>query len=319
MQIIDGCSSMFVHLLMGDAMQSTVMIAKTYGQADVLEFLSVELPPLAVGMARIQVRAAGINPIDARRMTGEFRHAALPQTFGTEFAGEILEINMPENAKWSVGDAVLGSGGAFTHASVIDVPVGNLVAKPPAMSWEVAGSLAGVAQTAMTILNEVGKVRSLLVHGASGGVGSITVQLARERGMTVVATASASNQDYLRSLGAVPVVYGAGLTERLKAAHPQPFDASIDMSGTEEATQASLATVVSGGFMGSIAGRKLSSPLIKAVWVQRNPANLQHVADGVAAGRFSWTVSKTYPFAQARAAYLAILEGHSRGKTALMF
>lgn len=116
-------------------MQSTVMIAKTYGQADVLEFLGVELPALAVGMARIQVRAAGINPIDARRMTGEFRHASLPQTFGTEFAGEIIEINTPGNTRWTVGDAVLGSGGAFTHATVIDVPVGNLVAKPAAMSW----------------------------------------------------------------------------------------------------------------------------------------------------------------------------------------
>jgi NADPH2:quinone reductase len=162
-------------------------------------------------------------------------------------------------------------------------------------------------------------VPSLLVHGASGGVGSITVQLARERGIEVVATASASNQDYLRGLGATPVVYGAGLTERLQAVHPAPFAASIDMSGTEDATQASLATVAAGGFMGSIAGRKLSSPRIKAVWVQRNPANLKHVVDGVAAGRFGWTVSKTYPFAQAREAYQAILEGHSRGKTVLVF
>ena len=300
-------------------MQSTVLIAKTYGQADVLEFMGVELPALAAGMARIQVRAAGLNPIDARRMTGEFRHAPLPQTFGTEFAGEILELHLPGNTQWAIGDAVLGSGGTFTHASIIDVPVGNLVAKPQGMSWEVAGSLAGAAQTAMTILDEVGKVQSLLVHGASGGVGSITVQLARERGITVVATASAHNQDYLRSLGAIPVVYGAGLTERVQAAHPQPLDASIDMAGTEDATQAALACVVPGGFMGSIAGRKLSSPLIKAVWVQRNPANLQHVVDGVAAGRFHWTVSKAYPFAKAREAYQTILEGHNRGKTVLVF
>ncbi|QXZ10996.1 NADP-dependent oxidoreductase [Comamonas sp. Y33R10-2] len=303
-------------------MQSTVMIAKTYGQAEVLEFANVELPPLSVGMARIKLHAAGINPIDARRMTGEFRHASTPQTFGTEFAGEIVEINAPAAtgaSPWSLGSAVLGSGGAFTHASVIDVPVGNLLAKPASMSWEVAGSLAGVAQTAMTILDEIGDVRSLLVHGASGGVGSITVQLAKERGINVVATASAGNQEYVRSLGATAVVYGEGLVERLKAVHPQPFDASIDMAGNEDATQASLATVVPGGFMGTIAGRKLSSPLIKAVWVQRNPANLQHVVDGVADGRFSWVVSKAYPFADAREAFTNILEGHSRGKTVLTF
>lgn len=300
-------------------MQSTILFAKTYGPADVLEFATVELPALPTGTARIRVQAAGINPIDARRMTGEFRHAPLPQTFGTEFAGEIIEINAPGNTRWKIGDAVLGSGGAFTHATVIDVPVANLVAKPADMAWDVAGSLAGVAQTAMTILDEMGPVKSLLVHGASGGVGSITVQLAHERGINVVATASAANQDYVRSLGATPVVYGPGLTERLRAVHPQPFDASIDMSGTEDATQASLATVKPGGFMGSIAGRPLSSPKIKAVWQKRNPAKLQTVVDGIAAGRLGWVVSKAYPFAEARAAYAAILEGHNRGKTVLTF
>lgn len=300
-------------------MQSTILFAKTYGPADVLEFATVELPALPAGTARIRVQAAGINPIDARRMTGEFRHAPLPQTFGTEFAGEIIEINAPGNTRWKVGDAVLGSGGAFTHATVIDVPVANLVAKPADMAWDVAGTLAGVAQTAMTILDEMGPVKSLLVHGASGGVGSITVQLARERGIDVVATASERNQDYVRSLGATPVVYGPGLTERLRAVHPQPFDASIDMSGTEDATQASLATVQPGGFMGSIAGRPLSSPKIKAVWQKRNPAKLQTVVDGIAAGRLGWVVSKAYPFAEARAAYAAILEGHNRGKTVLTF
>ena len=300
-------------------MQSTVLFARSYGQADVLEFAQIDLPALAAGTARIQVRAAGINPIDARRMTGEFRHAPLPQTFGTEYAGEIVALPAGEATRWSLGNAVLGSGGAFTHATVIDAPIANLVAKPPAMSWEVAGTLAGVAQTATTILDEMGPVQSLLVHGASGGVGSITVQLARERGIEVVATASAGNQDYVRSLGATPVVYGPGLTERLRAAHPQPFDASIDMSGTEDATQASLATVQPGGFMGSIAGRPLSSPKIKAVWQKRNPAKLQTVVDGIAAGRLGWVVSKAYPFAEARAAYAAILEGHNRGKTVLTF
>lgn len=300
-------------------MQSTILMAKSYGQAEVLEFAQVELPQLTAGVARIRVKVAGINPIDARRMTGEFRHAPMPQTFGTEFAGEIVAINAPGISSWKVGDEVLGSGGSFTHATIIDVPVANLIAKPEAMSWEVAGTLAGAAQTAMTILDEIGDVRSLLIHGASGGVGSITVQLAKERGIDVVATASAANQDYLRSLGAKPVVYGPGLVERLKSVHPEPFDASIDMAGTEEAAQASLATVAEQGFMGTIAGRKLSSAQIKPVWVQRNPANLQHVVDGVAQGRLGWAVSKTYPFAQAHEAFDAILQGHNRGKTALTF
>ena len=299
-------------------MKSTILIARDYGQADVLEFVDSQLPPLAAGMARIQVKAAGINPIDARRMTGEFKHAQMPQAFGTEYAGVIVDIN-GEHSAWKVGDEVLGSGTGFTHASVIDVPIHFLVAKPQNLDWATAGTLAGVAQTAMTILDEMGPVKSLLIHGASGGVGSITVQLAKEKGIDVVATASEKNQEYLKELGATPVVYGDGLIERLKAVHPQPFDASIDLAGNEEATQASLATVKSGGFMGSTAGRKLSSSKIQAVWVKKKPSNLKYVVDRVADGRFSWVVSRQYPFHQAAQAYDDILNGHTRGKSVLIF
>lgn len=223
-------------------MKSTILLAHAYGPSDVLELETHELPPLDKGLARIHVKAAGINPIDARRMTGEFKHAALPQTFGTEYAGVIVEVDGSQS-KWSVGDEVLGSGGAFTHATVIDVPLENLIKKPKNIDWSVAGTLAGVAQTAMTIIDEMGPAKSLLVHGGSGGVGSIVIQLAKEKGIDVVATASASNQDYIKQLGATPVVYGEGLIEKLKQVHPAQFDASIDMIGNEDATQASLATV----------------------------------------------------------------------------
>lgn len=299
-------------------MQSKILVAPQYGQSNVLEFIDSTLPALAHGMARIEVKAAGINPIDARRMTGEFKHADLPQAFGTEYAGIIVDID-PSNPEWKIGNEVLGSGHGFTHATIIDVPIANLVHKPENMDWLTAGTLAGAAQTAMTILDEMGPVKSLLIHGASGGVGSITVQLAKERGIDVVATASEKNQDYLAKLGAIPVVYGAGLTERLKAIHPEQFDASIDMSGNEDATQASLATVKKAGFMGSIAGKKLSSTAIQPIWVKRNPKNLKYVVDRVANGNFSWEVSRSYPFEHAAQAYDDILQGHTRGKSALTF
>ena len=299
-------------------MNTTVLLAHAYGPSDVLQLEQHTLPPLSSGMARIHVKASGINPIDARRMTGEFKHANLPQTFGTEYAGVIAEVDPSQN-KWSVGDEVLGSGGSFTHATVIDVPVENLIKKPQNIEWKVAGTLAGVAQTAMTILDEMGPASSLLVHGGSGGVGSVLIQLAVNKGMTVVATASSSNQDYIQKLGAIPVIYGEGLIERLNQVHPEKFDASIDMIGNEDATQASLATVKADGFMGSIAGRKLSSARIKPVWVKRNVANLQHVVDGVADGQYTWAVSREYPFEQAQQAYSDILDGHTKGKSVLIF
>lgn len=299
-------------------MQSTILIARKYGQPDVLELFQQTLPKLAAGTARIEVKAAGINPIDARRMTGEFRHASLPQGFGTEFAGVIVDL--PAGVTdWAIGDEVLGSGAGFTHATIIDVPLANLVSRPANLDWSVAGSLAGAAQTAMTILDEIGDVRSLLIHGGSGGVGSITIQIARSRGIDVVATASAVNQDYLAELGATPVEYGPGLSERLAAAHPDTFDAAVDMSGKEEATQASLARVKPDGLIASIAGVPQSSPRVQAIWTKRNPAKLKAVVDGVAEGRYRWDVSKTFPFAGAAKAYASILEGHTRGKSAFTF
>ena len=136
-------------------------------------------------------------------MTGEFKMSSLPQAFGTEFSGVIVEL-APGTQGWSVGDEVPGSGAGYTHATVIDVPVTNLVVRPVNMEWAVAGSLAGVAQTVMTILDEIGPVSSLLIHGCSGGVGSITIQLAKERGIDVVATASHTRLAYLKSLGPYP-------------------------------------------------------------------------------------------------------------------
>ncbi len=295
-----------------------ILLAKSYGPSEVLEIQEYKLESLPAGFARIRTKAAGINPIDARRMTGEFKHAGLPQTFGTEFSGEIIAVG--QNAEgFKIGDAVLGSGGSFTHASIIDVPIGDLIRKPENISWEVAGSIPGVAQTAMTILDEIGPVKSLLIHGASGGVGSFTVQLAKERGIEVIGTSSKRNLEYVQGLGAIAIEYGEGLIDRIQAAHPEPIDAAVDMAGTEEATQASLATVKKDGIISTIAGKKTSSDRVIPIWVKRNPKNLQHVVDGIEGGTFNWEIDSVFPFENASDAYSKVLEGHTKGKTVLSF
>ena len=269
-------------------------------------------------MARISVKAAGINPVDARRMTGELRFGSLPLFFGTEFAGTIVDLT-GDGSGWGVGDEVLGSGGDFTHATIIDVPTANLVRRPPSVPWNVAGSLAGAAQTAATILEAVGPVSSLLIHGGAGGVGSITIQLARRQGVAVVATGSEDSQDYLRSLGATPVVYGPGLLDRLQLTHPGLLDASVDMAGSEEATNVSLARVKPDGVIGSIAAMRPASPRVQPIMRRRDPVLVERVAAGVARGELRWEVSATYPFAEAASAYAAILGRHVRGKSVLTF
>jgi NADPH2:quinone reductase len=299
-------------------MKTTALSAASYGQPDVLEFTTYDLPALAGDTARIEVKAAGINPVDARRLTGELRFGELPLFFGTEYAGTIIEVN-GDDSGWTIGDEVLGSGGDFTHATIIDVPIANLVRRPPNVPWAVAGSLAGAAQTAVTILEELGPISTLLVHGGAGGVGSVTIQLAQQQGIAVVATGSASNQDYLRALGATPVVYGPGLIERLEQAQPGLFDASIDMAGSEEATKASLARVKPDGIIGSIAVMRSTSPRVRPISRRRDPTLVQRIVNGVASGELKWEVSAALGFSDARLAYEAILERHVRGKSVLTF
>lgn len=298
-------------------MKTKALIARHYGDTDALEFVEEDLPPLEAGRARIEVRAAGINPIDARKMTGEVKFGALPQRFGAEFAGVIIEL-AGDAGHWSIGDEVLGSG-TGTHATIVDIPIGNLVARPEAVDWTVAGSVAAAAQTAMTLVQELGDAGSVLVHGGAGGVGTVLIQLAREKGIEIVATASQANHDYLRALGATPIAYGQSLAERIAHAHPAPFDAAIILSGTADATAASLATVKADGDIASITGVPAPSPRVRATGSKRNIADLRYVIERVAAGQIKWEISQTYPFSDAATGFAAVLDGHTRGKRVLTF
>lgn len=298
-------------------MQTKALTASRYGQPDVLQFTTFDLPAPDTDIAVVEVKAAGINPVDARRMTGELRHGSLPLFFGTEFAGTIVALG-GSAGDWQIGDQVLGSGGDFTHATFIQVPIANLVEKPANVSWEAAGSLAGVAQTAATILEDLGAISSLLIHGGAGGVGTLTIQLARQAGIDVVATCSETNQDYIRSLGATPVLYGTGLLRQLTQHHGL-FDASIDMAGSEEAFPVSLARVKPDGVIASIVAAAATPARVTQIWRRRNPQVVEQVVSAVSAGQLSWHVSKAYPFHQARAAYEAILARHVRGKSVLTF
>jgi NAD(P)-dependent dehydrogenase (short-subunit alcohol dehydrogenase family)/Zn-dependent alcohol dehydrogenase len=298
-------------------MQTKALTASLYGQPDVLQFTTFDLPSPDIGTAVIEVKTAGVNPVDARRMTGELRYGSLPLFFGTEFAGTIVALG-GSAGDWQIGDEVLGSGGDFTHATFIQVPIANLVRKPANVTWEAAGSLPGVAQTAATILEELGAISSLLIHGGAGGVGTLTIQLARQAGIDVVVTCSETNQDYIRSLGATPVVYGTGLLQQLTQQHAL-FDASVDMAGSDEAFQVSLARVKAHGVIASIVAAPDTPARVTQIWRRRDPQLVQRVVSAVSTGQLTWHVSRAYPFHQARAAYEAILARHVRGKSVLTF
>ncbi|WP_285595219.1 NADP-dependent oxidoreductase [Actinomycetospora sp. NBRC 106378] len=206
-----------------------------YGGPEVLELVERDDPQPGPGQVRLAVRAASVNPADWKLRTGAFTPGAEapdhPVVPGFDVAGTVDAVGDGVTA-FGVGDEVLGaaSGGAQAERALADVTA--LVAKPAALSWEVAGSLATIVGTAYRVLERLalspGQV--LLVHGASGGVGVVAAQVALARGITVIGTASERHQDDVRALGATPVVYGDGLVDRVREVTDR-VDAVFDAAG----------------------------------------------------------------------------------------
>ena len=126
--------------------------------------------------------------------------------------------------------------------------------KPESLSFEQAAGLLLVGGTAWHLLTntDVGTGDTVLIHGASGGVGLMAVQLAVARGAKVIATASPARHDQLRGYGAEPVAYGEGLADRVRAIGP--VDAALDLVGTDEALDTSVELVADRGRIATIAG-----------------------------------------------------------------
>jgi NADPH:quinone reductase-like Zn-dependent oxidoreductase len=209
-----------------------------YGDPDVLRVIDVPAPTAGQGQVRVAVRAAGVNPIDAKTVEGLMRNEialTLPAGVGADVSGVVDQVG-PGVSEFAVGDEVLGSSVTPSFAEHALAEPTSLVLKPHDMAWEVAGSLAGAGGTAYAVLKQlrVKAGETLLIHGAAGGVGTFAVQLAAAQGATVIGTASERNHDYLRSIGAIPVTYGDGLLERVRSVAPQGVDAVLDASGRGE-------------------------------------------------------------------------------------
>ncbi|MFE3069328.1 NADP-dependent oxidoreductase [Streptomyces sp. NPDC059247] len=213
-------------------MEATVY--EEFGGPEVLRHeTGVAVPVPGPGEVRVKVAAAGVNPVDWKRRRG-WVEAFYPTTFpavpGLEFAGTVDAVGAGVTHV-AVGDEVLGwtETGAYAQYAL----AGIVVPKPEGLSWETAASLPVAGETAQRVLGllGVGAGGTLFLHGAAGVVGSVATQLAVAAGIRVVGSASESNHAYLRELGAVPVAYGEGLADRVRAAAPEGVDAVFDAAG----------------------------------------------------------------------------------------
>jgi NADPH2:quinone reductase len=313
---------------------SAVVVATAFGGPEVLSVIDEPVGEPGPGEVRIAVRAAGVNPIDHKAYSGAFGRdpASLPMRLGAEAAGVVTAVgpgSIGAAGPVSVGDDVIAYRASGAYASDLIVPAASVVPKPATLPWDQAGGLLLTGATAVHTLEAVGAGAddTVLIHGASGGVGLFAVQLAASRGATVLATAAPAKHDLLREFGATPVTYGDGLADRVRALAPDGVTAALDLVGTDEAIDASLELVADRRRLATIAafGRApgLGIQLLGGgpgadPGTEIRAGARTKLTDAFAAGRLRVIVANTYPLDGVADAHREIMAGHTTGKIVLI-
>jgi NADPH:quinone reductase-like Zn-dependent oxidoreductase len=299
-----------------------------YGPVDVLDVREVPVPEPGPGQVLVKVKAAGINPGEAKIREGALAErwpATFPSGQGSDFAGVVERVGDGVTA-FSPGDDVVGwvdtrsSQAEYTVAEASD-----LAPKPSGLPWEVAGGIpvAGFTAWAMVKAVGIGPGDVVVVSGAAGGVGSMAVQLAKRAGATVIGLAGPSNHDWLSRHGIIPVAYGDGVADRIRAAVPggQQVTAFLDTYGGDYVELALSDLKVSPEKVDTIVD--FSAPAKYGVKAEGNAAgasaaNLAELARLAASKELEIPLAQTFPLSEVKAAYRQLAKGHVRGKIVLL-
>ncbi|MDF1479053.1 NADP-dependent oxidoreductase [Leifsonia sp. H3M29-4] len=310
-----------------------VVIAPGYGEPEILQLVEVERPEPEPGQVRIAVRAAAINPADLKRLRGQFGGKdRMPMRFGSEVSGVVTAVGAdavgPLGAI-ALGDEVIGYRVSGGYADEVVAAGSSVLPKPSTLSWAEAAGLMVAGVTAMHLLEAtgVGAGDRIVVHGASGSVGAMAVQLARVRGAEVVGTAGDAAQERVRALGATPVRYGPGLADRIRAVFPDGVDAALDTVGTDEALDVSAELVTDRTRIATIAGFARAAELGIAALGSGPGADpgteLRNAARAVLVdlaeqGRLTVSIAREFPLEEVAAAMRLVASGHPGGKVVLV-
>ncbi|MFD9700950.1 NADP-dependent oxidoreductase [Lentzea sp. NPDC059081] len=285
-----------------------------YGGPEVLELAEVPVPRPGPGQIRVAVRAAGVNALEWKIRQGLLGDArTLPAGIGGDAAGVVEEIGEGV-ADVEIGDAVFGSGHeTYAEHAVLT----SWAKKPPNATFTEAAGFATPFETALRVLDElaVHSGQTIVVNGASGGVGSAAVQFAIARGATVIGVAGPSNQDYLTSLGATPTTYGDGLADRIRALAPA-VDAALDIAGSGVVAEL-VAMTGDPKRVVSIADFSAHGARVSTGFGLDKTHALREGARLVAERKLTLPVTRTFPLDRAGAAHVASATGHVRGRIVL--
>jgi NADPH:quinone reductase len=296
-----------------------------FGPVEVLNVVEVEKPSPSPGRVLVRVITAGTNPGEIKIREGQLEKM-FPTTFpcgeGTDFAGIVAELGDGVTSP-AVGTAVMGwSNERSAQAEFVSVPAEQLIVKPESLDWNMAGALFVVAATASAAVAAVAPQRreTILVSGAAGGVGALVTQLVLRTGATVVGTAGASRQDWLRSLGAIPVGYDTDLQESLSRVAPSGFDAVIDTVGhgyVDLAIKLGVETNRINTIIDFEAAARHKVHTDGGSEVESPNAVLTEVARLIADGELQVPVAAVYDLQDVRQAYTKLAQGHTGGKIVL--
>lgn len=305
------------------------VVAQGYGGPEVLAVQDIVLPHPGPDQVLIAVRAAGTNPVDYKLYSGDMGHSPddLPMPVGMEVSGVIAAV-VPGTGGFTgpldVGDEVIATNVRGGYSEQVIVDAADVGGKPASLSFEQAAGLLLVGGTAWHLLSatNVTEGDTVLIHGASGGVGLMAVQLAVARGATVIATASPARHDQLRGYGATAVGYGDGLADRVRAIGP--VDAALDLVGTDEALDTSVELVSDRSRIATIAGFGRAAEL--GIAALSGADGGQEIRDRsrpelialAGSGKLEVTVDKAMPLDEAQEAHRYLQTGHARGKVVLV-
>ncbi|MBF4161125.1 NADP-dependent oxidoreductase [Nocardioides acrostichi] len=305
-------------------MRSRRWVAMRPGGLEVFGLQERDVPAPGRGEVLIGVRAAGVNPADAKHVArGGF---AGPRPVGYEVAGVVEGVG-PDVTDWRAGDEVLAFRVLGGYADHLVAPASDVFAKPPGLGWAEAANLLLAGSTAADLLHRVAAPAgaTVVLHAGSGSVGRMVLQLARRQDVRVVATCGPTRADDVRALGGTPLDYGPGLLERLRDLAPvEGYHAALDAAGTDEAIDASLSLVGPGrlvtaagqararaeGFTG-LSGTDPESAAYR-------DSQRQHLVDLAGSGDLDVHVAHTFALDDALAALELVGTAHPGGKVALV-
>jgi NADPH:quinone reductase-like Zn-dependent oxidoreductase len=304
-------------------------VAAGFGGPEVLRTIEVDVPDPGPGQVTITVRACGMNPADAKHIAPGQDPSLLPLSIGYEVAGTVQALGPGTelaSGGGAQGDEVVAQvSGGYTTA--ITTSASDVFAKPSTLTFPEAANLLLVGTTAADLLHTSGgrKGETVLLHGAAGAVGMSVLQQARILGVRVVGTASPPNFDVVRRFGGIPVAYGPGLLDRVRAAAPEGIAAALDTAGSQEAGDVSLALVCDRRRVVTIA----SAPRAKADGYQfigaTNPASgpfrarvRSRILKLAQDGDLIVPMAQTFKFHDAPAGFAALTGPHPPGKLALV-